>query len=373
MALRASIRRRERWTDAYRHQHRPARVPDGRGDRRNHPRGAGMIVRVTQLDGKLPNLALMRLAAWHSHEGDEVHWERGTSRGLYEPDYDIVYGSAIFSTSAKAVELFRSQFPGAIVGGSGGDKDLRVDDIVPTQFRGLDYSGYPDFTASIGYAMRGCRLRCGHCVVPDQEGAARANRTIAEIWRGPGWPLTLHLLDNDFFGNPDWRPTVEAIRNGGFKVCINQGINIRTGWFTDEQAEAIASLKYKDDQFSRPRIYTAWDMIGHERIFFEGVDRLERAGVPPHHLMAYMLVGYDPRETWEKVFHRYERMNERGMMPYPMVHDRFRDKDLAHWRKLKLFQSWVITGAHKVDPFAKFRADHKRPPEEGELIGRMAA
>lgn len=113
-----------------------------------------MRVRVTQLDGKLPNLALMRLAAWHREQGDDVHWRRGVTRQLDEPDYDLVYGSAIFSTTEKAARLFAQQFPGALVGGSGGDSGLRVEDIVPSQFTALDYSGYPDFDASIGYDDR---------------------------------------------------------------------------------------------------------------------------------------------------------------------------------------------------------------------------
>lgn len=318
-------------------------------------------VRITQLDGALPNLALMRLSAWERAEGAEVHWRKGHARQFDEPDYDAAYASAIFETSAKAVAQFRQQWPRALIGGNGGDKALRVDDIVPTQFQSLDYSGYPDFTASIGYAMRGCRFKCGFCVVPKQEGKARAALTIAQIWRGDGFPKNLHLLDNDFFGNPEWRDRVEAIRDGGFKVCINQGINVRL--IDDEQAEAIASLKYKDDQFKRPRLYCAWDNIGDERVFFEGVDRLEKAGVRPDHLMVYMLVGYDPRETWERLHYRYQRMVDRGCRPYPMVHDRFRMSQPDHWRRLKQFQRWVITGAHKIAPFS----DYSTTPRLREL------
>ena len=31
-------------------------------------------VRITQLDGKLPNLALMKLSHWHKSKGDEVYF-----------------------------------------------------------------------------------------------------------------------------------------------------------------------------------------------------------------------------------------------------------------------------------------------------------
>ena len=47
-----------------------------------------------------------------------------------------------------------------------------------------DYSIYPEFTGSIGFTARGCRLRCGFCVVPRKEGKPRPINTIANIWRG---------------------------------------------------------------------------------------------------------------------------------------------------------------------------------------------
>ncbi len=74
---------------------------------------------------------------------------------------------------------------------------------------GLDYSIYPDFTASLGFTQRGCRLSCKFCVVPQKEGKNRSTQTIAEIWRGAGHPRNLHLLDNDFFGR---QGCIEIIR-----------------------------------------------------------------------------------------------------------------------------------------------------------------
>ena len=43
----------------------------------------------------------------------------------------------------------------------------------------LDYSIYPGFNASIGFTQRGCRLKCGFCVV--QKRQPRATNTIASI------------------------------------------------------------------------------------------------------------------------------------------------------------------------------------------------
>jgi hypothetical protein len=329
------------------------------------------MVRITQLDGKLPNLALMRLAAWHRAQGDDVRWQRGVTRSFNEPAYDVVYGSAIFAETAKAAAMLAKQFPGAIIGGTGGNRSLRVEQIVPSQFTVLDYSGYPDFAASIGYAMRGCRFKCGFCIVPKMEGKARAEGTIAQIWRGDGHPKHVHLLDNDFFGNPVWRDRVAEIEQGGFKVCINQGINVRL--LDDEQAEAVVRVAPWDDQFNRRRLYTAWDNIGDETVFFDGLDRLEQAGWKADWTFVYMLVGYDRRETWERIFHRFNRMIARGVRPYPMVYAGTPERPtVGDYRKLKRFQRWVVTGAHKVSPFEEYSTARVRVLD-APLFERTAA
>ena len=49
-----------------------------------------MQVRLTHIDGKLPNLALMKLAHWHRAQGDEVTLARTPSPTMFEPTYDVV-------------------------------------------------------------------------------------------------------------------------------------------------------------------------------------------------------------------------------------------------------------------------------------------
>lgn len=317
-------------------------------------------VLLVPLDGKLPNLALMRLASWERSQGADVTWRHHAPvRDLLTPQYDRVYGSAIFSTSTKAVDKLLDAYPHAIIGGSGGNADLRVEQIVPSQFTGLDYSGYPNFTASIGYAMRGCRFQCTHCVVPGQEGKPRSNSTIDEIWRGPGFPKSLHLLDNDYFGSPTWRDRTAEIIEGKYKVCLNQGVTARV--MNDEQAAAVAAMHPWDDSFTRARLYVAWDHIDQERVFMRGIDALERAGWQPGWCFAYMLVGHDPDETWERIWHRFNAMVARGIRPYPMVFggDETTPRP-AEYRRLKQFQRWVLRGTYKVASFEEYDPSYKR-------------
>jgi hypothetical protein len=324
-------------------------------------------VRITQLDGKLPNLALMRLSAWHKAEGDEVHFHRSASRGLFEPAYDVVYGSAIFTSTARRLERFRREFPGAIVGGTGSASAATVEDIVPSQFTALDYEPWREFSASLGFTQRGCRLSCKFCVVPGKEGKPRSVATVYQIWRGAPYPRHLHLLDNDFFGQSEdeWRARIDEIKRGAFRVCFNQGVNVRA--ITEDTAAALASVEYRDDQFKRRRLYTAWDNLKDEGVFFRGVEMLEAAGVPPRHLMAYMLVGYFKNETWESIKYRFDRMAALGIRPYPMVYGDRPD--------LKRFQRWAVTGLYRAVPFEDYDANRKSRRRAGDgpdLFGEAA-
>jgi hypothetical protein len=337
-----------------------------------------VIVRLTQIDGKLPNLALMKIAYQHRQLGHDLHFSKSIFRDMLEPAYLRVYGSAIFNFSAARVARFRSEFPEAIVGGTWNLGDLRtVEDEFPDAGEQYDYSIYPNFHGSIGFTQRGCRLKCGFCVVPKKEGAARSVNRIADIWRGDPWPRHLHLLDNDFFGQPrdQWEARIDEIKGGGFKVCLNQGINIRM--IDETSAAALASVPYYDDGFKTRRLYTAWDNIGDEERFTRGVDTLERHGIPATHLLVYMLVGYDKRETWERVFYRFTRMVARGIRPYPMIFgERERGLPLGGHnariadRTLSEFQRWAIRKAYTFIPFEHYNVNAKgrRIPEQLDLL-----
>ena len=144
-------------------------------------------------------------------------------------------------------------------------------------------------------------------------------------------------MDNDFFGQPEeqWKLRIQEIQKGGFKVCFNQGINIRL--IDEVVAENLVTIDYRDDSFKQKRIYTAWDNIGDEKRFFKGVDLLIKNGVKPNHIMAYMLIGYDKRETWERIWYRFNKMVDIGVLPYPMVYDPLQQK-----KDLKQFQRYVV-------------------------------
>lgn len=312
-----------------------------------------MNVRLVQIDGALPNLALMKMAHWHRSLGDTVLVTRDIQPTLFEPRWDRVYASSIFSTLPASIERRKAlarQWPHAIVGGTGTEARVTVEDLIGREYEFYDYSGYPEFDASIGFTQRGCRLSCKFCVVPKKEGKPRSVNTIYDIWRGEPWPRKLHILDNDFFGQSGWRDRIREIQEGGFKVCLSQGINIRM--IDEESAAALASIEYRDTKFRERRLYTAWDNLGDESAFFAGVEKLQRAGIPPTHLMVFMLVGYAKNETWKDIWYRFRKMVDLGIAPFPMVYDRAR-KDLL------CFQRYVNTGLYRIISWLEYDRETK--------------
>ena len=293
-----------------------------------------MNVLLMQLDGSMPNIALMRIAAHHRALGDAVTLRRAFGRGHVQrhlgDDFERVYASAIFTRTQPVIDAVRREYPEACLGGTGVDFKTLEDIGITTLAQ--DYSIYPGYPNSIGFTQRGCRLKCEFCVVPRKEGKVRAEHAIAEIWRGEPYPRNLILLDNDFFGQPEWRARISEIRDGGFKVSFNQGINARC--LTEEAAEAIASVKYYDDDFTARRIYTAWDSRPDEQRLFDGLSRLLKYGVKPDHLMVYMLIGYWPGETAKDWDYRRARLREFGARPYPMPYVRTPET--------VGFQRWVV-------------------------------
>lgn len=297
-----------------------------------------MKVLLFQLDGPVPNIALMRIAAHHRSLGHSVELRHtGSPRRELWDEPEWVYGSAIFEKTRPTVEVLLGEFPRAIIGGTGVDvaSSLEAHGITTAV---QDYSVYPRCRCSIGFTQRGCRLACAFCVVPKKEGKMREEQSIADIWRGEPWPRELLLLDNDFFGQPRWRDRIAEIREGGFKVSFNQGINARflsdRMKEADEAAAALASLDYRDGKMRERCIYTAWDNRKDEEILFQGLNRLVKHGVNPKHITVYMLIGYWPGETDADRVYRQRKLREFGCRPYPMPFYRTRE--------LVGFQRWVL-------------------------------
>lgn len=268
-----------------------------------------MKIGIVQVDGKLPNVALMQICAYHEQRGDQVEWFAGE---LYADDYDEIYASKIFSFS----ELPQLP-PRAKLGGTGIDFTNRL----PAEIAACppSYTLYPDCNYHIGFSMKGCRFRCAFCCVPQKEGRPVHNAYAQELLTNPNGGRRLMLLDNDFFGNKEnWRVNLETIVDLKLKVCFVQGLNIRI--LTDEQAEMLSRCKFTTSNFNKRRLTFAWDRFKDEKLITNGIDLCGRYGIKPENMQFFVLIGFDT--TPEQDLYRVELLRDVGAYPFAMPYDK---------------------------------------------------
>jgi len=228
-------------------------------------------IAVCQLDGKLPNLAIMKIAGYHESLGDKVSWYKGP---IWAEEYDKIYFSKIFSfTPTPDIP------PNGIIGGTGIDFHNRLPEEIENAKP--SYSLYPNCTYHLGFSMKGCRFNektCPWCCVPKKEGRPHEYDRIEDILINPNGGNRLMLLDNDFFGGA-WKMNLEEIIERRLKVCFVQGLNIRI--ISEAQAALLAQANYQNSHFNQKYLTFAWDRIEDESTIYRGIERLEKHGIPP--------------------------------------------------------------------------------------------
>jgi hypothetical protein len=283
-------------------------------------------IAIYDVDSKIPNLAIMKISAYHKQQGDDVEMYVP----LFKDSYDKIYASKIFNFSDGSL-LDEEKM---IIGGTGYNmmKNLpqEIEDLQP------DYQLY-NYPHNIGFTMRGCRLKCSFCVVPKKEGKPKANNTIDEIWQQRDSNFVM-LLDNDFFGNPEWKDRIEEIKEYKLKVNFSQGLNIRN--IKEDQALALASINFTNAHATKKQVTFAWDDPRHEKLIHKGIERVTDCGLKPYQMAFYVLIGY--HSTEEEDLHRVETLRSYGCDPYVMPYDKFDDyqKKFTRWVNRKaIFKS----------------------------------
>lgn len=174
---------------------------------------AGVRIGLIDIDGfKFPNIALMKLSAYHKSIGDNVEWV-----GIGE--YGKTYISKVF-TYTKSDIGYLSKLGKVVMGGTGINSDVlpnNIEHIMP------DYSIYKTDKA-YGFLTRGCPNKCRWCIVPQKEGDIKKNADITEFWTDQ---KEVVLLDNNVLASDHGIQQIEKINNLGIKVDFNQGLDAR--------------------------------------------------------------------------------------------------------------------------------------------------
>ena len=277
----------------------------------------------------MPNLALMKLSAYHKKLNDTVEIIKISLHKnqtlLLSEDYQKIYLSSIFEENKEIVMDFIKRFKNIEIGGCfvapGKDLPYEIEHIMP------DYSIYNKYEElkcnySMGFTTRGCIRNCPWCIVPSKEGKIHVNADIYEFWNPEH--KHLELLDNNPMALPiHFKKIADQIIKENLSVSFH-GLDVRL--LNDENTEILSQLKIKPE----PRF--AFDTIKDEPWVLRGIDLMHKHGIK--RALWYVLVGFNT--TWEQDMYRINLLKKLKQRPYIM-----RFKTVSHDRKYADLASWV--------------------------------
>ncbi len=290
-----------------------------------------MKIGLIDVDGhNFPNLALMRISAYHKAKGDHVEW--WWSDLIH---YDIVYMSKIFS------EEYSKDIPDpinadrVIKGGTGycihlenGKEvfDKSKNHSLPPEMERMfpDYSLYPQYNYAVSMTSRGCPNGCGFCHVCAKEG--RCSYKVADVsdfWNGQ---KEIRVLDPNITACPEKRELMRQYKETGALIDFTQGLDIR---LLDEYD--VADLNAMRIQ----NVHFAWDnpkadLAGK----FEWYTRVGKKNKHGRYGTVYCLTNFN--STMAENLYRIYTLRDLGYDPYVMVYN----KPNAP-KEIKRLQRWV--------------------------------
>lgn len=230
-----------------------------------------------------PNLALMKISAFHKSKGDDVEW----FMPLMRDSYDLVYSSSVFDFTKKPTKEYLPN--NTIFGGTGYGKfeDLpsEIDKMYP------DYSIYPNCDYAIGFLTRGCINKCKYCIVPKKEGNIRPYARWQDIVRQD--TKRVHFMDNNVLACDYGISQLKELAETDYLVDFNQGLDIML--LNEEIVEILSKIKWdKYIRFSCDKEY----QIPYFQNAFKLFDKYK---IPKSKIFVYVLVQKDLESAERRV------------------------------------------------------------------------
>lgn len=266
-----------------------------------------------------PNLALMKLSAWHKARGDTVEWWWGFGH------YDRVYMAKVFDDTYSPDVPEPLNADEIVKGGTGYGLDNKLPDEVEHIYP--DYSLYQKLTkdTAYGFLSRGCQRGCHFCIVAEKEGRCSVKvADLSEWWRGQ---KNIVLMDPNLLACPDHMDLLGQLIDSKAWVDVNQGFDCRL--LTPEKIDAINRIKLKNVHF-------AWDYMKETDAVLRGLELYAKLATHKpngQYATVYTLVNYDT--TMEENLYRIYTLRDMGYDPYVMIYD----KPNAP-REIKHLQRW---------------------------------
>lgn len=278
---------------------------------------------LIDIDSKIPNLALMKISAYHKALGDTV--------GFDTTDPTRAYISCIFKKNKAKADgaalMLKLQCPDIEIdiGGPG----YSLTKILPDAIEGQrpDYDLYPGTDFSIGFTTRGCVRKCPFCIVPIKEGYLHRVARIEDI-HDPRHS-SIKLLDNNVLADMDnFRRIADYCIEHDLKVDLSQGLDARL--LTAEAATILKDL--------RPmKTWTfAFDSLSYRPAVERSVRLLKEAGINVRGLVQYYVYCDDSSGEYgiESAIERCRLLKEWNTNPWVMLNiDRKPTKAMRHLKR----------------------------------------
>lgn len=275
-----------------------------------------MKIGLIDVDGHhFPNLALMRISAWHKAQGDEVEW--WWSDLIH---YDIVYMSKIFSDSYSPDIPEPMNADKVIKGGTGyaihlengkevfdKSKHQNLPEEVEKMFP--DYSIYPEFDFAVCMTSIGCPRGCGFCHVAAKEG--RCSVKVADVknfWNGQ---KHIEVLDPNITACRDKHDLFMQYAATKATVNFNQGLDIRL--ITEQDIEDLNKIRLQ-------KVHFAWDNPKDDLEQKFRNYSLKAKKYKGSYGMVYVLTNFN--STMEENLYRIQTLSSLGYDPFVMVYDK---------------------------------------------------
>jgi len=286
-----------------------------------------MYIGLIDVDShNFPNLALMKISAWHKKRGDTVEWAFPLAK------YDIVYQSKVFDDTYSPDIEWIPQAEKIIKGGTGYGLDNKLPDEIEHIYP--DYSLYPNLTdnTAYGYLTRGCPRHCDFCIVSDKEGFRSIKvADLSEFWNGQ---RDIKLLDPNMLSCREHMDLLRQLIDSGAYVDFTQGLDIRLT--NEENITAINHLKLKE-------IHFAWDNPRDNlESKFEFYTRYAKHKPHGRYGTVYILTNHGT--TMQENLYRVYILRDLGFDPYIMIYDKPNApreiRDLQRWcNNRRIFRS----------------------------------
>lgn len=271
---------------------------------------------LIDVDGhNFPNLALMRISAYHRARGDDVEWWLGWEH------YDIVYMSKVFSNEYSPDVDEPVNADRIVKGGTGyaislvdgkevydKSKDGMLDPAIERMFP--DYSIYPQYDFAISLTSRGCPRSCSFCHVAAKEGRCSVKvADVSDFWRKGGQDK-IEVLDPNILACREKRDLMRQYRETGCRLNFNQGLDIRL--LDGHDLEDINAMRIEELHF-------AWDNPREDlkqkfEDFKKGFKRKTHIGT------VYVLTNFN--STMDENLFRIYTLRDMGYDPFVMVYDK---------------------------------------------------